>query len=1031
MARIPTICKDGTQRVITNTNESHRLNNCQNIDNRDTEQDTCNSYTEELRQPAISTEIINDDDDVVPNFPNKSILLENGSIPLIKSRGIKFAHLNIHSLTSKNDELKLILKNSPFDVIALSETLCDNTIIDSEVCLDDFVLLRKDRNRHGGGVAVLISKRFDYKRRDDLCHQDLECLWVELHYPHKPPILIGAFYRPPNATTEFFDKLDSNLEMASSVNKSCILLGDFNCNYMPNQADSNTNKLDYCTKLYGFSQLINSPTRVTNSSSTIIDLIFVSDPELYREAGICHTSVSDHFFVYAVKSFNFIKGKNPTSVEFRSFKNFDQERFLDELRTMSWHVIKDIRNVDLAWKTWEHLLFKVVNKHIPLCHKRIRKNACPWITDDIVHLMKQRDHAHKVAILTKDDELWSTYKTLKNKVTHLIRKSKKEYHCNFIEENQGNSRNIWKCLKRVIPKSSKISPHSLEIDGAHISDPPEVANAFNNFFTTCAANLTKDLKSCRTESHIGDDIPYNHISQFDLDCVSEDFVIKEIDRMCNDKATGDDHISCRLLKLTKHVIAGSLTDMINMSLTTGFVPKGWKEARVIPIFKAGDMSNPSNYRPISILSVVSKIIERAVHRQLSEYIDDNNILNSSQSGFRAKHSTSTALMKFVNNLSWNIENRQISGVAFIDLRKAFDTVDHNLLLGKLSAIGCSHECVEWFRSYLTDREQTVHFKGSKSHPLTVLMGVPQGSILGPLLFSIYVNTLPNCITDGYVDMYADDTTLTVSGNSVAEVEQKLSFALEELMVWINQNRLVLNTEKTCVMVIASRANLKKITSFNVSINGKVLKRVNVAKCLGILIDEELNWSKHVDKVTKVTQRNVSIIKRAKDYLPFSSLKMLYNALVLPHFDYCSSVWSNRYQEQTYKLQKVQKRAARIISNKGFETPSRELITNLKWMPIEKRFEFQRVTMMFKCTHDLAPSYLQGSLVKVSDIHQHQTRQADEGLLSVPKYKTECFKHSPLVSSIIAWNKLDRSLKTASSVNTFKYMFKRSCIVCSQ
>ena len=225
----------------------------------------------------------------------------------------------------------------------------------------------------------------------------------------------------------------------------------------------------------------------------------------------------------------------------------------------------------------------------------------------------------------------------------------------------------------------------MEIDGVRISDPPTIANAFKNFFTTCALNITKDLKSTKTESLIGNDIPVNPIAKFDLDDVSEDFVIKEIDRMCKDKATGDDQFSCRLLKMMKYVIAESLTDIINKSLSTGCVPNGWKAAQVIPIFKAGDMSNPSNYRPISILSV-SKIIKRAVHHQLSEFIDDNNILNSNQPGFRAKHSTTTALMKFVNNLSWNIENRKISGVAFIDLRKAFDTVDHNLLLTNLTAI---------------------------------------------------------------------------------------------------------------------------------------------------------------------------------------------------------------------------------------------------------------------------------------------------------------------------------------------------------
>ena len=397
---------------------------------------------------------------------------------------------------------------------------------------------------------------------------------VGFYYQHKPPILIGAFYRPPNATIEFFEKLDSNIELATSDNKSCIILGDFNCNYMNSQSDSNACKLDNCTKLYGFSQLINSPTRVTSNTSSIIDLIFVSDPELYCEAGVCQTSISDHFFVYAVKSFNFSKRKKSTSVEFRSFKNFDQEKFLDDLKAMSWHVCKDIRNIDLAWETWERLFCTVVNKHIPLCHKRIRKNACPWITDDIVDLMKQRDNVHRAALLSKEDELWRSYRTLKNKVTHIIRKGKKEFHCNSIHENRGNSRNIWKCLKHVIPKSNKISPHSLEVDGVSLSEPPEIANAFNKFFTTCASNITKHLSSSRNESPIINDMQFNPITKFDLDSVSKDFVIKEIDNMCKEKATGDDHISCRLLKMTKHVIAESLTDIINKSLTSGCVPKG-------------------------------------------------------------------------------------------------------------------------------------------------------------------------------------------------------------------------------------------------------------------------------------------------------------------------------------------------------------------------------------------------------------------------------------------------------------------------
>ena len=197
----------------------------------------------------------------------------------------------------------------------------------------------------------------------------------------------------------------------------------------------------------------------------------------------------------------------------------------------------------------------------------------------------------------------------------------------------------------------------------------------------------------------------------------------------------------------------------------------------------------------------------------------------------------------------------------------------------------------------------------------IKMGVPQGSILGPLLFSIYANSMPNCTSNGIIDMYADDTTLSVSGTTGSEVEQKLTIALHELnMTWITKNRLVLNSDKTCVMVIGSRVYLKKMESFNVFINATLLYRIHSTKCLGILIDDELNWSSHVDKITKTTQRYISVIRRAKIYLPQNSLKLLYNSLVLPNFDYCSAVWSNRYQSQTTQLRKVQKRAARLIMN---------------------------------------------------------------------------------------------------------------------
>ena len=285
---------------------------------------------------------------------NKSNIkqLEGGSVPPFTNRGLKFAHLNIHSLVAKIDELRLLLRNASFDVIGLNETFCDSMIDDSELYIDDYILLRRDRTRHGGGVAVYISKRFNYKRRDDLISSTLECLWFELHYPNKSPILVGEFYRPPNSHVDFFEELDGNLDSALSEDMSCIILGDFNCDCMPHQLDLNAEKLMFYTNMYGLSQLIDTATRVTNTSSTLIDLIFVSDKELYNEWGIFETSISDHYLVYTVRDFSAKIHNKSEYAEFRSFKNLDEEKFYSELRSTPWQVIKDIDNVDVAWDMW-------------------------------------------------------------------------------------------------------------------------------------------------------------------------------------------------------------------------------------------------------------------------------------------------------------------------------------------------------------------------------------------------------------------------------------------------------------------------------------------------------------------------------------------------------------------------------------------------------------------------------------------------------------------------------------------------------
>lgn len=285
--------------------------------------------------------------------------------------------------------------------------------------------------------------------------------------------------------------------------------------------------------------------------------------------------------------------------------------------------------------------------------------------------------------------------------------------------------------------------------------------------------------------------------------------------------------------------------------------------------------------------------------------------------------------------------------------------------------------------------------------------------------------MPSAVVDGIVDMFADDTTVTVCGKNSSEVADKLNVAIDQINRWLEGNRLVLNFDKTNFMILGTKAKSKNSSEITVSVNQSLIKRVKSTKCLGVIIDEELKWTDHVDYVTKVVQSKLAILRRAKPCVPPDVLKTMYNAFVLPHFDYCSQVWSDRYQMHNDKLIKLQKYAARLILSKGINTPSSELFKELGWLPLHQRFFYLKAVFMFKCTHDLAPLYLTSNVTKVSEVHDHNTRGANN--LTIPLHKTECYKHSPIIECTRIWNTLGTTIRTAPSMSHFKSLLKTNLL----
>jgi len=496
--------------------------------------------------------------------------------------------------------------------------------------------------------------------------------------------------------------------------------------------------------------------------------------------------------------------------------------------------------------------------------------------------------------------------------------------------------------------------------------------------------------------------------------------------MDNNKSTGLDQFNVRLLKLAAPYVSTSLTHICNLSLNSSKFPNDWKKAKVTPIFKFGDKSNVSNYRPISVLPIVSKIIERTVHNQLYAYLCSRNILSESQSGFRSNHSTTTTLLDVQDYILNNMDKGFATGVIFLDLKKAFDTVNHEILINKLANYGIQDNELSWFKSYLCNRSQAVRVNSYLSDFKTYNTGIPQGSILGPLLFIIFVNCLPDVVTCKTV-MYADDTSLMCKAKNVDDLKVQLESNLKAVANWFKANKLTLNADKTKFMVFGSNHTLDHYKNITLTFDDNLIERVDVFKYLGIKFDSNMSWSPHVDYLSGNISKKIGVVKRVKYFLPQKTLIMLSNALVIPHFDYACSVWSNCSVTNQSHLQVLHNRLARTILSADIKTPIDDMLSSLNWIRLCDRWSNHMLTLIFKCLKNMCPDYLCNQFNFVHNNHDHITRSHTTNTLIVPKFNSNSGKRTFLVRAANLWNKLLPPIR-AELYNMSMYQFKSNVLV---
>ena len=624
-------------------------------------------------------------------------------------------------------------------------------------------------------------------------------------------------------------------------------------------------------------------------------------------------SISDHYLIYSAGKVG-IPRSRPKVIFTRNYKKFDEFKFKNDLSDADWPDIDKFNDVDQAWCTWNELFISIIDKHAPKRIIRTRNKPAPWIDATAKKLMYERDMFKKRVARSNSQADWMNYKTARNRTNYELRKIKRQYYQTKLSESSGDSKRTWAVLNSLVGKPSKnteineikVSPNEI------ITSGEDIANHLNQHFSEIGVKLS----SVGTQNH--NVRPEMFLKQseetFKIHDVDSDKVLKLLKNLKTTKACGLDNIPNRLLKVAAPFIYLHLASLFNLSIKVGIFPAELKKAKISPIFKSGERDISDNYRSISVLTSIATVFERLIYDQLYAYLTHNNLIDSRQSGFRSLHSTMTALIDMNNDWCFNIDRGMLNGVVFLDLKKAFDTVDHLILVTKLEHLGLEKIAVDWFRSYLTDRYQRCFVNGCLSDEIKITCGVPQGSVLGPLLFLIYINDLSSCFDHGTARMYADDTNLSFSACFPIELQRQMERDLRKLELWLIANKLTLNALKTEYMIIGTRQKISSlIDDVALSIGGISLCKVRHVKCLGVTIDENLTWKKHVDNVIKKVSIGMGLLCRTRNFLTEKQLITIYHSIIEPHFDYCCIVWDSMSDTLANKMQKLQNRAVRIIS----------------------------------------------------------------------------------------------------------------------
>ena len=971
-----------------------------------------------------------DDSDITQLLDCKYFDIESFNIQKFDNNKFSLLHLNIGSLGAHKDELESILSmlSFKFDAIGISETKIKKDVIPNfDINIRGYTPFSTPTLASKGGVLLYIADKHDCKPRKDLekiVYKDhvLESSFAEIVVPTKKNIILGCIYRHPSMDVKDFNEgYLSPLMEKLPTSKHNFLLGDFNIDLMKSDEDENTsNYFDSLTSLSFIPHIIH-PTRITPHSKTLIDNIFSNVANFSQgRSGNLTISLSDHLAQFLVIPLDKCFTPPKISKFKRDTKNFDRENFFLDLLSIDWKEVIEIdkRDPNHSFMQYFTTINSLIDQYMPLIEmtqQEIKLNSKPWINKEILNMINEREKLYKMYIKTKNqvlkEQFHEKYKKLRNDIRELTRKSQKEYLQEYFSKNIKNIKNTWKGIKSVIKinTSNRSQPSSLLVNKKLVSEPPLVAETFNEYFTTIAEKLQNKIK--HVPKHFSSFLQNSNPHNFFIMPTNVTQVINRINDLNSSKSLGPYSTPTDIFHLIKLNVAEPLTEIINLSFEEGVYIDQLKIAKVVAIFKEkGCNMDCTNYRPISLLSNINKIIEKLMHERIYSFLEKHKCIYELQFGFRSKHSTGHALTDLTEAIRKAMDESSFAVGVFIDLQKAFDTVDHEVLLSKLNHYGIRGIANNWFRSYLTNRQQYVTVNGKDSNLRIMKFGVPQGSVLGPLLFLIYINDLYLCVKHSTARHFADDTCLLIKNKSLKKIKKLINQDLKSLNAWLKANKISLNASKTEILIF--RHHNKPLNyDLKIKLDGKRLYPSKYVKYLGILIDSQLNWSYHVKSLVPKLARANGMLAKIRHYVSQESLRSIYFAIFSSLMNYGSHVWGQATNGNVKRIIKLQDKSIRIINFAKYHDPTSELYKNSKILKFEDQIKINNYFHVHDSINRQLPPSLQDKFQYLHGLHPHKTKSSDQYCVRLPKTSTITYGINSITGQAArAWNYFHTSIK---------------------